>query len=60
MGQYRTGNIQLSTTPANDLLAVKLDVTSPDGTRQASIGAGGLVRFPAPLTTDRIDVSFPS
>src|SRR6185312_9953167 len=34
-------------------------ITSPDGTRQASIGAGGLVRFPAPLTTDRIDVSFP-
>jgi arabinofuranan 3-O-arabinosyltransferase len=34
-------------------------ITSPDGTRQASIGAGGLVRWPAPLTTDRIDVSFP-
>ena len=34
-------------------------IASPDGTRQASIGAGGLVRFPAPLTTDRIDVSFP-
>ena len=34
-------------------------ITSPDGTRQASIGAGGLVRLPAPLTTDRIDVSFP-
>jgi arabinofuranan 3-O-arabinosyltransferase len=34
-------------------------ITSPDGTRQASIGAGGLVRFRAPLTTDRIDVSFP-
>ena len=36
-----------------------VEITSPDGTRQASIGAGGLVRFPAPLTTDRIDVSFP-
>jgi arabinofuranan 3-O-arabinosyltransferase len=34
-------------------------VTSPDGARQASIGPGGLVRFPVPLTTDRIDVSFP-
>ena len=34
-------------------------VTSPDGTRQASIGAGGLVRFTTPLITDRIDVSFP-
>ncbi len=38
-------------------LAVK--ITSPDGTREASIGAGGLVRFATPLTTDRIDVSFP-
>ena len=34
-------------------------VTSPDGSRQASIGAGGLVQFTTPLTTDRIDVSFP-
>ena len=34
-------------------------ITSPDGTRQASIGPGGLVRFTTPLTTDRIDVSFP-
>jgi len=34
-------------------------ITSPDGSRQASIGPGGLVTFPAPLTTDRIDVSFP-
>ena len=34
-------------------------ITSPDGTRQASIGPGGLVRFTVPLTTDRIDVSFP-
>jgi arabinofuranan 3-O-arabinosyltransferase len=34
-------------------------VTSPDGTRQAAIGPGGLVRFQTPLTTDRIDVSFP-
>ncbi len=36
-----------------------VEITSPDGTRQASIGAGGLVRFPAPLITDRMDVSFP-
>jgi arabinofuranan 3-O-arabinosyltransferase len=33
-------------------------ITSPDGTRQARIGPGGLVGF-TPLTTDRIDVSFP-
>ena len=35
-----------------------VEVTSPDGTRRASIGPGGLARF-APLTTNRIDVSFP-
>jgi arabinofuranan 3-O-arabinosyltransferase len=46
--------------PARGLPSTPLTVqiTSPDGTRQASIGPGGLVRF-APLTTDRIDVSFP-
>ncbi len=36
-----------------------VEITSPDGTRQAAIGPGGLVRFATPLTTDRIDVSFP-
>jgi arabinofuranan 3-O-arabinosyltransferase len=44
---------RLPSTP----LTVK--VTSPDGTRQASIGPGGLVTFATPLTTDRMDVSFP-
>src|SRR4029077_7202443 len=34
-------------------------ISSPDGTRQASIGFGGLVTFKRPLATDRIDVSFP-
>ena len=36
-----------------------VEISSPDGTRQAAIGPGGLVRFATPLTTDRIDVSFP-
>jgi arabinofuranan 3-O-arabinosyltransferase len=47
--------------PAAGLPSTPLTVkiTSPDGTREASIGAGGLVRFATPLTTDRIDVSFP-
>jgi arabinofuranan 3-O-arabinosyltransferase len=46
--------------PAAGLPSTPLTVkiTSPDGTRQGSIGPGGLVTFP-PLTTDRIDVSFP-
>jgi len=47
--------------PAAGLPSTPLTVkiTSPDGTRQARIGPGGLVRFATPLTTDRIDVSFP-
>jgi arabinofuranan 3-O-arabinosyltransferase len=35
-------------------------ITSPDGTREAGIGPGGVVSFKVPLTTDRIDVSFPN
>ena len=42
---------------ASSPLAVK--ITSPDGTRQADIGFGGVVTFKRPLVTDRIDVSFP-
>ena len=34
-------------------------ITSPDGTRRADIGFGGLVTFKRPLITDRMDVSFP-
>jgi len=58
-GQRRIGS--LIVRPARGLPSTPhtVKITSPDGTRQASIGAGGLVRFPAPLTTDRIDVSFP-
>jgi arabinofuranan 3-O-arabinosyltransferase len=47
--------------PANGISAAPLSVriTSPAGTRQASIGLGGVARF-APLITDRMDISFPS
>ncbi len=34
-------------------------ISSPDGTREATIGFGSLVTFKRPLTTDRINVSFP-
>lgn len=59
-GQRRIGS--LIVRPARGLPSTPrtVEISSPDGTRQASIGAGGLVRFPAPLTTDRIDVSFPN
>jgi arabinofuranan 3-O-arabinosyltransferase len=58
-GQRRIAS--LIARPAAGLPSTPLTVriTSPDGTRQASIGPGGQVRFTTPLTTDRIDVSFP-
>jgi arabinofuranan 3-O-arabinosyltransferase len=58
-GRRRIGS--LIVRPATGLPSAPLTVkiTSPDGTRQASIGPGGQVRFATPLTTDRIDVSFP-
>ena len=58
-GQRRISS--LIVRPAKGLPSTPLtvEITSPDGTRQASIGPGGLVRFATPLTTDRIDVSFP-
>ena len=34
-------------------------ITSPDGTRAGKVGAGGVVEF-APLTTNRLDISFPT
>jgi arabinofuranan 3-O-arabinosyltransferase len=56
----RRGIASLIVRPAAGLPSAPrtVEVTSPDGTRRGSIGPGGLVRF-APLTTDRIDVSFP-
>jgi len=39
---------------------VTVKITSPQGNREGIIGYGGLVRFKRPLTTDRIDVSFPN
>ena len=58
-GQRRIAS--LIVRPARGLPSTPLTVkvTSPDGTRMASIGPGGLVTFTTPLTTDRMDVSFP-
>jgi arabinofuranan 3-O-arabinosyltransferase len=58
-GKRRIGSliVQPAASGASTPEAVK--ITSPDGTRQADIGFGGLVTFKRPLVTDRIDVSFP-
>jgi arabinofuranan 3-O-arabinosyltransferase len=58
-GQRRIAS--LIVRPATRLPSTPLTVkvTSPHGTREAPIGPGGLVTFTTPLTTDRMDVSFP-
>ena len=58
-GQRHISSLIVRPAPGLPSTPLTVKVTSPDGTRQASIGPGGLVRFPTPLTTDRMDVSFP-
>jgi arabinofuranan 3-O-arabinosyltransferase len=58
-GQRRIGSLIVRPAAGLPSTPLTVKITSPDGTRQASIGPGGLVRFATPLTTDRIDVSFP-
>jgi arabinofuranan 3-O-arabinosyltransferase len=58
-GQRRIASLIVRPAAGQPSRPQTVKVTSPDGTRQASIGAGGLARFAAPLTTNRIDVSFP-
>ena len=38
----------------------RVKITSPQGSRTATIGFAGEVKFSPPLTTNRIDISFPS
>ena len=58
-GQRRIASLVVRPAAGLPSTPQTVKITSPDGTRQASIGSGGLVRFTTPLTTDRIDVSFP-
>jgi arabinofuranan 3-O-arabinosyltransferase len=59
-GQRRIASLIVRPAAGLPSTPLTVKITSPDGTRQASIGPGGLVRFATPLTTNRIDVSFPS
>jgi arabinofuranan 3-O-arabinosyltransferase len=59
-GQRRIASLIVRPAAGLPSTPLTVKITSPDGTRQASIGPGGLVRLATPLTTDRIDVSFPS
>ena len=58
-GQRRIASLVVRQAAGLPSTPQTVKITSPEGTRQASIGSGGLVRFTTPLTTDRIDVSFP-
>ena len=58
-GRRQIGSLIVRPAAGLPSTPLTVKITSPDGTREASIGAGGLVRFATPLTTDRIDVSFP-
>jgi len=57
-GQRRIASLIVRPAAGLPSTPLTVKVTSPAGTRRARIGPGGLVRF-TPLTTDRIDVSFP-
>jgi arabinofuranan 3-O-arabinosyltransferase len=58
-GQRRITSMIVRPAPGLPSTPLAVKITSPDGTRQAPIGPGGLVKFSAPLTTNRMDVSFP-
>ena len=58
-GQRRITSLIVRPAAGLPSTPLTVKITSPDGTRQASIGPGGLVRLTTPLVTDRIDVSFP-
>ena len=58
-GQRRISSLIVRPAAGLPSTPLTVKITSPAGTRQASIPPSGLVRFTPPLTTDRIDVSFP-
>ena len=58
-GQRRIASLIVAPAASGASTPLAVKITSPDGTRQADIGFGGLVTFNRPLVTDRIDVSFP-
>jgi arabinofuranan 3-O-arabinosyltransferase len=58
-GQRRIASLIVVPAASGASTPQTVKITSPDGTRQADIGFGGLVTFKRPLVTDRINVSFP-
>jgi arabinofuranan 3-O-arabinosyltransferase len=58
-GQRRIASLIVRPAAGLPSTPLTVTITSPDGTREAPIGPGGLVRFTTPLTTDRMNVSFP-
>jgi arabinofuranan 3-O-arabinosyltransferase len=58
-GMRRIGSLVVQPAYGGFSAPETVKISSPDGTREAAIGYDGLVVFGKPLTTDRIDVSFP-
>jgi arabinofuranan 3-O-arabinosyltransferase len=59
-GKRRIGSLVVQ--PANGVASTPetVEISSPDGTRVAPIGFGGVATFSRPLVTNRISVSFPA
>jgi arabinofuranan 3-O-arabinosyltransferase len=58
-GDRRIGEMILAPAAGFASAPASVQITSPDGTRAGKVGLGGVVDF-APLTTNRVDISFPT
>jgi arabinofuranan 3-O-arabinosyltransferase len=54
------GELVLSPATGSAAFPASVEIASPQGTRLAGVGAGGVVRLVPPLRTSRLDVTFPS
>jgi arabinofuranan 3-O-arabinosyltransferase len=53
------GEMVLSPAPGSAAFPGTVEIASPQGTRLASVGAGGVVRLVPPLRTSQLSVTFP-
>ena len=58
-GRRRIGEMILAPAAGFAAAPGSVRITSPAGTRSGRVGFGGVVEF-APLTTDRVEISFPT
>jgi arabinofuranan 3-O-arabinosyltransferase len=58
-GSRTIGEMVLSPAPGSATFPQSVEIASPQGTRLASVGAGGVVRLVPPLRTSQLSVTFP-